>query len=390
MKKFKNTIENSEKIEEFLKGLNYHTHHNHKTGLKNFLTWFNNQYPNEKFDEYIKDIRLMEPKEKIKTMDRYEKDIRYWLIELQKRYAPKTVSTLVASIRGLLIFYRIDLDQIFWKQLNYSKAAKSPRCDIIVSTPKELKEIMQQCPDIRAKSFFMILATSGLRIDELCKLKINDIALKYQCPRIIIRDPKNKVKGETRISPEAKESYLQYLKVRDDKIRTSHYRTINLGYAKNISEDELDEIIKNETRAYPFTARNMSKIWNQMLEKSGYTEKDNSSLQIRYKRNVHTLRKYFRTNFGLYNDDLAEYFLNHVSELKRTYDHKPKEWLDQEYYNGCKYLSIFEAPMDTSEQLQDLNEKLTEKDKQIQELEKKMDEMNQTMLMLVAKKQIEK
>lgn len=380
MQKFENTIENSEKINEFLKGFNYHTYHNYKSGLKNFLIWFNEQYPNEKFDEYIKDIRLMKPKEKIQVTDRYEKDIRYWLIELQKKYAPKTISTQIAGLRGLLIFYRIDIDQIFWKQLNYTKAAKSPKYDVIVSTPKELKEIMQQCPDIRAKSFFLILATSGLRINELCKLRIDDINLKYQCPRIIIRDPKNKVKGETRMSPEAKSAYLEYLKVREDKIRTSHYRTVNLGYANK--DDDLDEIIKNEKRAYPFSTRSMGDIWNRMLEKSGYNEIDDSGLQERYKRNVHSLRSYFRTNYGLYNDNLAEYFINHISELKKTYDHKPKEWLDQEYLNGCKYLTVFEIPQDTSEKIQGLNEKLDEKDQQISNLERMMDEMKAQILEL--------
>ena len=188
---FKHTIENyiylhadeglmkMNKIEEFLDGLPKNTESAYRTGLNKYLAWFEKKYPGEKFNDYIKDIRLMEAKEKIQTTDRYEKDIRGWVIELKKKYAPKTISTDIASVRGLLSKNRIDLDKIFWKEIKNIQPGTASLCEVIVSTPQELKKILQHAPDVRAKSFFMALATNGMRLSELCNLKMNDIKLDY-------------------------------------------------------------------------------------------------------------------------------------------------------------------------------------------------------------------
>ena len=172
------------------------------------------------------------------------------------------------------------------------------------------------------------------------------------------------------MSLEAKASYLEYLKVRKKIMRTAILRSVNLKIdRKNF---DINEYLENEERTYPFTKRTMEGIWRIMLQKSGYADKDENSLKPRYKRTVHCLRGFFITNFSLYNENLAEYFVNHVSELKETYDHKSEEWLDQEYLNGCKYLSVFETPQDTSEKLQDLNEKINNLENENEQLRKDM------------------
>ena len=137
-----NEILNSKKITIFLEGLPKNTKEVYKTGLKKFVEWLNKTYPKENLDNYIKDIRLMQPKEKIQTTDRYEKDIRAWLIELKKKYAPKTISGDIASLRGILVKNRIDLDQVFWKEIKQLKPGNAPLNEVIVSTPQELKNIL--------------------------------------------------------------------------------------------------------------------------------------------------------------------------------------------------------------------------------------------------------
>jgi len=382
------------KIDEFLKGLPKNTEKAYRTGLNKYLAWFKDNYPNENFDNYIQDIRRMDKDERIDTTDRYEKDIRDWVIELKKQYAPKTVSCDIASVRGLLTNNRIDLDKVFWKKIKGITEGNASLCEVIVSTPQELKEILTHSPDARAKAFFMVLATSGMRIGELCILKYDpigktgDIKLQYQCPRIRIPLLKitgdEKERGNTRITPEAKTVVLEYLKVRSRIIKRAYQRSVNVGRYKPLTKKQLDELVKNEDRLFPFDVHTMQGIWNTMLKKSGYDETDKSSkVKIynkktgkyykleRYKRNVHSLRKFFRTNFSKYNKNLAVYFMNQISDLEETYDHKSEEWLDQEYMNGSQYLAVFESTQEYSEKIQDMDNRMAEKDKQVQDLSQK-------------------
>jgi len=372
-----NEILNSKKITIFLEGLPKNTKEVYKTGLKKFVEWLNKTYPKENLDNYIKDIRLMQPKEKIQTTDRYEKDIRAWLIELKKKYAPKTISGDIASLRGILVKNRIDLDQVFWKEIKQLKPGNAPLNEVIVSTPQELKNILMHSPDARAKAFFTVLATSGTRLSELCNLKMNDIKLDYQCPRIRVMplSSKNKKQGRTRITPEAKDTVLEYLKVRKKIIKRAYLRTINVGHVIPISKEKLEERANNEKRLFPFSPHTMQGIWNTMLKKSGYDEIDDSGLRNRYKRNIHSLRKFFLTNYSKYNKNLAVFFMNQVSELEQTYDYKTEEWLDQEYMAGSHFLAIFESPQEQSEKLQELDMQLNEKDMQIRNLERTMQEL---------------
>ena len=79
---------------------------------------------------------------------------------------------------------------------------------------------------------------------------------------------------------------------------------------------------------------------------------------------------------------MAVYFMNQVSDLEETYDHKTEEWLDQEYMAGYQYLAVFESPQETSEKLQDMDNRLTDKDKEMTTMKETIEEMKAQILEL--------
>ena len=373
-----NTIETSEKIKKFLSYREGNTKKSYTNSLKKYLKWYDEKYPNTNFDSYLKDIRLMEVKEKLLTTDQYEDDIKDFLKHSKKNYPPKTITSDLAVFKSLLRHYRIDLDNAFWDDVKRLKGGNAAVNQNIVCGLKELKQILTHA-NTRQRAIFMTMITSGLRVGEVCSLTMDNIDLKHSYPRITVINTKNDITGHTRASPEAKFAIMEWLKIREKELRKSCKRQITFHTIPKLSEVEIACFIRSENRLFPYHERTIEKEWNELLEKAGYNEKneryDGATKGARYKRNLHTLRKVFRTQFGKYSEDLAEYFMNHVSELKRTYDFKGEEWLDQEYGKGLKYLTIFEIHVDESDRIKQITKRLKEKDQQIGNLERTMQEL---------------
>lgn len=393
-----NTVEKSKKIQKFLSYREGHTKNMYSNSLKKFLKWFDKKHSELDFDIYLKDIRLMEMKEKIATTDQYEEDILEFLTELKEKYEAKTIMGDIAVIKSMLRHHRIDLDNAFWDGVKRLQPGNSPVNQTIVSSQKELKEILTHA-NTRYKGIFITLITSGLRVGEVCSLKMGDIDLNYTYPRITIRstNSKNKQPGKTRVSPEAKSCIMEWLKIRDNEIIKSYKRQMNfktVPYIKEFTETVKKEIISREDRLFPFDVRTVERAWIDLLEKAKYIEKNVISKGIakgeRHKRNVHSLRKVFRTQYGKYNKDLAEYFMNHVSELERIYDDKSEEWLDQEYGKGLRYLTIFETVMDESDRIKRINKNLKDVTDENKRLLSKLEMIDTRMQLLEMKLDQEK
>jgi len=374
-----NKIEESKKIQDFLSYREGNTKKSYTNSLKKFLKWFDKKYTKIDFDSYLKDIRLMEIKEKIAATDQYEKDILNYLKELKTKHPPKTISTDIAIVKSLLRHCRIDLDNAFWDQIKRLRPGNATVNESKASTQKELKEILTHA-NTRQRAIFMTMITSGLRVGEVCSMKMKDIDLNHAYPRIKISyaAAKNKKPCRTRVSPETKSCILEWLKIRDNEIIKSYKRQMNFGTVPKV--DSFEDVVKQEDRLFPFETRTIERIWNELLAKAGYDEKNDSGI---HKRNVHSLRRVFRTQYGKYNNDLAEYFMNHISELDRVYDLKDDEWLDQEYGKGLRYLTIFETVMDESDRIKDINKQMKEKDVRITKLEQDLQDMDRQLRKLL-------
>jgi integrase len=322
--------EDSEKIKQFINEYTAkETIRQHQIALKKYFTHYNKNP-----DNYIKDIRNMDNGPRNKVLDQYEHDISQYRNHLiNEGYSPKCIHNYMSSVKMLLEHYRIDLDKAFWKKLHKRGIEKTNEaiCDFKIPTTQQLKEILTHA-NTKPRAMFLLQASSGMRIGEICNITKNDIDLNYEYPHIVLRDTKTRSKGRTRCSPEAKEAILEFLKTRKDN---------------------------NDPRLFqckPKTARNM---WNRLLKKSKYTDKDKTGKYERNKMGTHTLRKYFRNEFSKYNNDLAAYLMNQRTGLDRKYRDWSDEYLDQEYCKGVSNVLVFQSNV-TDERLTDLNDEVKE------------------------------
>ena len=119
-----------------------------------------------------------------KTTDEYGKDTLKILREI-KNDPPKTKQTIMAGWKSLLEYHDIILKPSI-KKIIRNKTRGHPVSEEINITPKMLKNILST-GGIKERTLFLLLATSGIRIGEALKLRVDEhLELTNDPPKIRI------------------------------------------------------------------------------------------------------------------------------------------------------------------------------------------------------------
>lgn len=300
---------------------------------------------------YIKEVRKMENGEKIDYTDSIENDVNnywQWLIKTKKA-APKTVHNAISCVRTFLRDHRIRLDDIVWDNIRRRGIGNKPIMFEKPMTKQILKEILTHA-DAFERSMFLVWSSSGLRQKELLQLKMNDMDLEHDPVKIFVRHmgtPNQSVKTKYSrycfISPEATHAVKEWFKIRTGRLKLAEKRT-------NFKNSQIN---LNDDRVFPINVGNMNKHWGKLLKKSGYAEKDERTGFFVYHSN--TMRKFFRTNLGKFNRDLADFLMGHKHYLTENYLRMPEDDVATLYGEGVQQLMIYETSPDISGLHEEMN-----------------------------------
>jgi integrase len=343
-----------------------------KRGYRVHLRQFFKECLNKDPDKYIIDVRLLENSERIKILESYENDVKKYNAWLQQKgtFSPKTISNGIDAIKQFFKENKIYLDPNLWTNLKRRGFSKKPIMKETPITPDMLKKLLNH-GDCKARTMFLIMSSSGIRIGELVNLRKDDINfeshptlidVKYRGPSTV----KTKTSRTVFISDEATESLKEWLNYRDKSLKISE------------SRNNLKGKMKIDDRIFPFSTNDVRHIWSKMLEKAKMDKKFRLTGYIhgkpleRYQIHPHGLRKYFRTRLSKHNRDLAEFLMGHEGYLNGVYYQPTDEEIKKDYLEGQKYLTIYE---NTSKTVEELRKSDKDKDKRINELEEKMEEM---------------
>ena len=309
----------------------------------------------------------------------YKKDVLTFIISLNGTPA-KTIKSKLASVKGWLQYNDVELLNKHWKEiLNKIQGSRAVTIDK-VPTKQELKRIMSHAT-VKDRALFLTLISSGIRIGEACKIKLNDIE---ELAKIYIRAEYTK-SGNSRIvfvSPEAKEAINQWKEQRNDYLRVAVTR---LNCAKPRIEGKRTERIKkslDDDRVFPFATSTARAMWNRLIRKAGLNQRDPSSGY--HSMHIHCLRKYFSGNMNIAGmpSDIVESLLGHEDKLKRIYNLYTVEQLEEIYNKHVNKICLSEA-YGTDEKINSLDEQLKEKDRQISELQKKVEDVDDMKMQLL-------
>ena len=145
-----------------MRGMSEHTQRNYTEHIERFLR--SREKPAEEIDE---------------------SEAREFLIELMREGKVGT-GTLNAYNAAIRLFFAVTLN----RTMNYLQL---PRFKVKKKLPEilsreEISRVINNCANVKHKSFFMLAYGSGLRISEIAKLRVNDIDSKAM--RIFVKDGK--------------------------------------------------------------------------------------------------------------------------------------------------------------------------------------------------------
>jgi len=271
-------------VQEFLDNfVNKGTRNVYQSSLIHFFDFLK-----QKPDEWIKEIRFLDTKDRILALDSYKKEVtKYWKHLMEQKTPPQTCNNNIKVVRVFLTENNIDLPNKLWKNLKRRGNGNSTITEDKKPTKEQLKTICEHA-DIRVKTMVLVLSSSGMRIGEALKLEPKDINFGKTPTMITLRATKNKTTRITFISNEATERLKDWLKVRDDYLKRAIKHTPTNPLTK-------EKIIKdgNDTRIFPFSEYTFREAYMRVLNKAGLDIRDTND---RFIYHIHVMRKYFKSN----------------------------------------------------------------------------------------------
>lgn len=318
-------IKNSKKINRFINSIpSKNSRVRYEYFIKEFFL-----FVNENPDKYlVDDYEFLELIDKKKIANRYKHDLQDFKNKLLnepnkhgRNNKEPSIRTTLSCIKSLFTYCGIDFPKTFWQNLNKFKNVRTSITE--TPTPEQLRKILDHT-DIQGKCIFLIMATSGSRIDSVIQLRKKDIDMNYEFPRITFSysTAKNGITKVKRVSPECKRFLESYF---------------------------TNNAFTPDSRLFRMTRQNADYKWKCALHKAGlYKEDENTG---RATMTTHCLKRFFMTNFSKANfgnnEQWANYFGEHTSDLDRRYKDYDEKFIDEQYSKGVQYLLVYEKSYDT-------------------------------------------
>jgi len=195
--------------------------------------------------------------------------------------------------------------------------------------------------NVRDRAIFLSLASSGMRLNELLSLSMDDIEMDADPVTIHIRASKTKTKVQryTFVTNEAKAAIQAWLKVRDEFVQQSAKHNQNLIAMKKSAPVQTDSDL-----LFPVSDNQVNMAWEACLRKAGLYEKDSSTNYNVYR--IHSFRAFFLSQMQLAGQrTIGEELAGHLGYLDGSYRQVGQEYAAEEYKKLQHVLTVCISPV---------------------------------------------
>jgi len=245
-------------------------------------------------------------------------------------------------------------------------------------TPAILCSILKTA-DIRTRAAVLVMASSGLRINELLSLNISDVDLESIPVKVTVRakNAKNAHQRYSFLTPEAVKALKEWLFIREEYLQTSAKKVQGLIKAKTVKG-----MTPIGDKVFPFSDHAIVSAWDSLLKESNHYSKDD--VTGRNQMRVHSLRKFFVTQVTMAGaEKLAQFLSGHLGYLDANYLRFTPEYAGAEYLKlqSCLVVCLPEDVRQTvkiqDEKIQRYAEQIVDTKESQQYLRQKNEELQQ-------------
>ncbi|MGA2120989.1 MAG: site-specific integrase [Methanoregula sp.] len=303
----------------------------------------------------------------------YPEDMANFVVSMHDR-PPLTARHTFIRVKEFFNYYNRELsskDLKFIRNKLPKGNARTMERDMDIET---IRTILQHL-DVKGRALVLVLASSGMRINEALSVTLDDVALNVTPSCISVRGEKTKT-GDARItfiSSEATQAVNEWLKVRGDYLRSSAKRNNGLVKSGRGGKKSGDD----DGRLFPFSDQNASAIWDTALGNAGLLSRDKTT--NRKQLHYHQFRKFFISQLSLIvSKEIAEMLAGHSGYLTGAYRRYTKKQLAEEYLKGQHLLTI-QTPKELQEIESEFKAKMQNHSEIIEDLVKEKIALKQQM-----------
>jgi integrase len=279
----------------------------------------------------------------LKEKRNYAEDMANFVVSLRSR-PPLSARHTFTFAKEFFSYYNKELPK---KDLKFirNKLPKGNTRTIDKDMDTDTIRTILQHIDTKGRALILVLASSGMRINEALSVSLDDVDFTSKPVCITVRGEtaKNGDNRITFISAEAAQAVNEWLKIRGDYIKAAANKNNGLVMSGR-GKPKTDE---DDGRLFPFSDQNASILWNNALTKAGLFSRDKST--HRKQLHYHQLRKFFISQLSLIvSKEIGETLAGHEGYLTGAYRRYTKKQLAEEYLKGQHLLTI-QAPKELQE-----------------------------------------
>lgn len=301
------------------------------------------------------------------------KDLLKYAADLYSR-PPKSARAFMSAVKGWLEFtLNVEVSRrqqrLIVGRLPKGSKARTEEAEL---TTEVLRKILMHM-DVKGKAFLLFLTSSGVRVGEALKLRLNDVDLTKDPSEVYVRGEYTKRgdKYSSFISSEAREALIEWLKVRENYLESAVNRGRGLGKTKSQMDD----------RIFPFSETIAEQMFRNAVKKAGLAEKDNFT--NRHTLHIHMLRKFFLSQAKIAApESVVEAWAGHSGYLDEAYRRYSREQL-REFYKKAEPYLLISVPKDIAEIQSKFQKDLDQMREQLMDLMRKLTDANAINLQLI-------
>ena len=288
-----------------------------------------------------------------------------------------TLKTRIITAKNFLEYYDVDISP-----RKFKIKVKIPK--VVIQSKEALSkedvaDILNACSDIKVKTYVMFLAVTGMRATEALSIRIKDLDLKSNPPKVFVRGEYTKTRTDRTVflTEEITQQLVSWLNY---KYRTRRVCHSDKQTGKTITEirtpdkkdtDLIFAVYQSKEAPNPKNLYfEFAKLFEKTIDSMGKGDREDGGNYRRRKITLHSFRRFVKTTISdLGYSDYSEWFIGHSGSTYWRKKESEKAELFKKIEPYLTFLNIHQlerqgADIQTKvEELEELNQALRNRDK---------------------------